>query len=59
MTDRILPNHRYSTCHKEMDVRALVITEAWREGAVVQQIWNNQKHKIIGVIVNAYKVKQM
>ena len=38
LTERLLPMHSYPTRHREMAVRSLVITVAYREGAVGQKI---------------------
>ena len=44
LAEQLLPTYRDPTCHLEMTVRALVMTEAYREGAVGRIIWSHQKH---------------
>ena len=42
-----------------MAVRALVMTEAYREGAVGQKTWSHQKYEPIEAIVHLDTGKQM
>ena len=59
LTEQLIPMHRYPTCPQKMDVRALVMTEAYREGVVGQQIWCHQNNEVVGDIVHPDTGKHM
>ena len=51
LIERLLTTHRYPTHHLAMTIISILMTETYREGVVVQKIWNNQKHEFIGAVV--------